>query len=98
MVIANANLTGNCNRLNDIDKSEEIIGILGIKTDSPLNFPFIIMPSIKFSVNFFMISLVPLHRMGGFRFRNTMIMDPIFSESVCAWKPDGSNEFKNSTG
>lgn len=54
IVIANANLIGNWTRLNSIGISVGIIGIRGSNTSSPRNFPFKMLASTTFFINFLM--------------------------------------------
>jgi hypothetical protein len=67
--IANASRTGNCNCLKLNGMSFGIIGMRGIKTSSPLYFPFKIVASITLFINFFTASRVPLQRRDWFMFR-----------------------------
>ena len=62
--IVNARRTGNWTCLNSKAKSVGISGILGIGKPSPLNFPMIIVASIKFFIIFLTASLVLLHNFG----------------------------------
>ncbi|XP_060861780.1 uncharacterized protein LOC132938780 [Metopolophium dirhodum] len=41
---------------------------------------------------------VPLHNLGGFRFRNIIMIDPTFTCKLCGGVPGTSSEFKNSVG
>ena len=60
MVIAKANRTGNCRRLNSNGISVGIIGVCGNSTSSSLNFPFKIIASMILFIIFLTESLVPL--------------------------------------
>jgi len=64
MVIVKANRTGNCSRLNSNGTSVGIIEMHGMRTSSPLYFPFSIVASITLFINFFIANHVPLQRRG----------------------------------
>ena len=53
--------------------SVHLIGILGMKQLTPAYFPEIIVASSTWDIIIFMLSLVLLHNLGGFRLRNSMI-------------------------
>ena len=77
--IANVSRTGNCNRLKSNGMSFGIKGIRGIKTSSPLYFPFKIVALMTLLINFFSASRAPVQRRGWFLFHSIMIIDPIFN-------------------
>jgi len=79
-----------------LNKSEGIIGILGIKTDFPLPQPINIMHSINEILDFLIYSLVPLQSVGGLKFLIKIIGANIFKISVCGGTPEGVKVLRNS--
>ncbi|KAF0710318.1 Uncharacterized protein FWK35_00036712 [Aphis craccivora] len=69
-----------------------MIGIRGIRTSSPLKLPLMIVDCIT------LFNRAPLHNLGGFRFRNIIMIDPTFTCKLCGGVPCTSSEFKNSVG
>lgn len=85
--------------LNWKGKSEGMIGILEVKTVSLAPQPIRIVHSIRNFFNFVIWSLVLLHSLGGFKFRNKIIRTLIiFNVKLCGGVPKGIKEFKNSVG
>ena len=95
IVIANANLTGNGNRLKANGKSVGISGILGIRTSSPSNGPVKKVALMTYFCNCFTTSRVPLHSLGGSMLRCNIMGQPTFSTNVCWVMPLRFCEFKN---
>ncbi|KAF0701554.1 Uncharacterized protein FWK35_00026820 [Aphis craccivora] len=73
-----------------------MIRIRGIRTSSPLKLPLMIVDCITLFISFLTDNRVPLHNLGGFRFRNIIVIDPTFSCKLYGGVPGTSNEFKNS--
>jgi hypothetical protein len=79
IVVAKANRTENWIRLNWNGRSVGMIGIHGIRTSSPLNFPLMIVACITLFISFLTDNRVPLQNLGWFRFRNIIMIDSTFS-------------------
>jgi hypothetical protein len=95
IVIAIAYLIGNWRNLNFIRTSMDIIGIRGNNIISPRNFPFKMMASITFFINFLMTNHVPLHNRGGFKLWSKITGYLTFSCKLCGSMLDKSNEFNS---
>ena len=78
IVMAKANLMGNCRRLKLKGRSLGMMGILGMKTFSPLPHPVRIVASIRFESRALIMSRVPLQSFGLSRLRRSIIGVPIF--------------------
>ena len=100
IVIAKHGLIGNWTLLNwnGSSLSDEIKGILGIMTTSPVNGPCEILASMRLAVPFVMIHRVPFIGLGGSSDRKRMIGQPFLSVSWCGGRPESSIEFRNSVG
>jgi hypothetical protein len=82
-------------RLNCIGTSVGIIVIRGNNIFSPQSFPFKMMASIIFFINFLMTNRVLLHNCSGFKLRSKITGNPTFSCKLCGVLPGKSNEFKS---
>ena len=78
IVIAYASLTGNCVLLNWKIRSVLIRGIRGIRTFCPLCSPARMVAAMTLLRKYLTTNLVPLHNLGGSRFRNNIIGEPTF--------------------
>ena len=74
------------------------MGILGIKTVSPVPLPVNMVHSIKKFLKLTTLSLVPLHSFGRFKFLSSIIVKPTFNINLCGEIPGGVKELKNSVG
>lgn len=89
--------TGNCILLKLKGKAVEIMGIRGISTVCPTAGPDKTIATMTLLRKFFIGSLLSLHKLGGVRFRNKIIGEPIFNFNECGGSPNGFNEFRNSS-
>ena len=76
-----------------------MMGMWGINTDSPLAHPvIIIVASSTFFWTAVTCSLVPLHNLGGQKFRSNIVGIPIFRISLSFGKPTRLSVFRTSNG